>query len=144
MALEIHLELHTVRVNTDVLYCFTDANLIEEYDSQLYNATHGYLQRNSRNNNVLLHLKATKVNLSQILSVIPSIEESLPVNSSNPLCAKHSRFVLHSANQLELWALKSKYRNVSTLLITDIGLIVIQVLTFILQTIARYVVRSNR
>jgi hypothetical protein len=76
-------------------------NLVSKYASQIFNENFttgsGFTLPNVR------------LNLSQILSVVPTIEESLPLRSSNELCAKHSRFVLRSANQLEIWALKREY-----------------------------------
>ncbi len=52
---------------------------------------------------------AKKIYLNQILAAVPSYDESLPVHSTNEHCARHSKFVLQSANHLELWALKSKF-----------------------------------
>lgn len=78
----------------------SELNFIEKYASQIFNES--FTIGSS------FTLPNVRLNLSQILSVVPTIEESLPIHSSNELCAKHSRFVLRSANQLEIWALKCK------------------------------------
>lgn len=50
--------------------------------------------------------EAPPFTLKQLLTVLPKFEDSLPTQSSNPICARHSQFTLQKADQLELWALK--------------------------------------
>lgn len=101
--------IHIHRYNTISTLCnslcfyFIDIHFDERQNHTRYNESRAGKQLYWKEYNL-----SPKLHLNQFLAAIPSFEESLPVNSSNELCAKHSRFVLRNADNLEIWALKSE------------------------------------